>query len=672
MFKKARKIIGLTLVSSMMLGGCASTSTTQNASTDVQEKGSKESDKKQSGAPIVVTYACTNPDQKDPYRKDPVTGEYIMPEEQRADHIRILEEIKEELNVDLQFVPIPGYIWEVLLQTVLAGDPLADLVDLEINSQGRILAQNVLQPLDDYIDLLGDSPSPKMFGKYFFLESAASGQSWSLSPLLYNIDYIEAVDALKVNGETVYPTDLYKEGNWTWSTFTKYLQAIDSHYANSSAPERPENRIEAFKTDYTETLIEAIHANGGALYGEDGLQIDTPEVKQAVAYVQELIDKKLLTANIIEGTSDTPWASQATNFNLGETVFTEIENWRVGEAASKAKDRGQSLGVIPFPRPDHMAADDPRYQPSVTKGGSTVIPKGVEEDKIPLVIKTYNLYREKVDAYWEEQEADEADELVTLNGTDIFHEKIGQDMAEIYDSWNAPVNEYSIMVGVYWNFMEIAGDALWGANGSPGFDIAYEQKKHEITDKISSVEALLNTDEVKDNVAPALTQVTPGEVYAVPVGTDPSTLDWKDKFAANDNLDGALDMATAKWDMALTDFSTVGEYQDGLIVTIQDASENTGRTKQKLVIYDANNTEAPTLTLKEEYRTLAVDEDSAAINWGDFVEAATDKDGLNLMSKVVADLSELDTTTKGEYDVALTVTDFAGNTSEVMVKVEVK
>ena len=62
------------------------------------------------------------------------------------------------------------------------------------------------------------------------------------------------------------------------------------------------------------------------------------------------------------------------------------------------------------------------------------------------------------------------------------------------------------------------------------------------------------------------------------------------------------------------------------------------------------------------------EEDTAEINWLDFVDSAVDADEINIAQNVTADLSTLDTTTPGEYEVELTVTDFAGNeTSEVVV-----
>ena len=53
------------------------------------------------------------------------------------------------------------------------------------------------------------------------------------------------------------------------------------------------------------------------------------------------------------------------------------------------------------------------------------------------------------------------------------------------------------------------------------------------------------------------------------------------------------------------------------------------------------------------------------------MEAAADADGLDLKNFVVADISELDTSTPGEYPVTLSVRDFAGNETSVVFSVTV-
>lgn len=667
MYKKLKGVIGILLTSMILLTGCGASHTAQEANATTTEKTASENNE-----PTIITYACTLPEQRDPYRKDPVTGEYLMSDELREVNLKILDKLKEEFNVELQFVEFPGSVREVLLQSVMAGDPLAEIVDLETNSQGVILGQNILQPLDEYVDLIGDNLPPKNYGKQFFMQES-TGSLYTLSPLFYNIDYIEQVDALKVDGRTVYPTDLYKAGEWTWSTFEDYLTKINNHFANSQAPERPEYRIDAYRTDYTETLVQAIHSNGSSIYGEEGLQIDTDETKEAVKYVQGLIDKGLLTANIEEGTSSAPWASHAVNFNKGETVFTNLEDWRSGIAAESAAERGQSIGFIPFPRPDHMEMDDPNYRQVSTGGGSTGILKGVPEEKIPLIIQAYKFYESEFNKAL--QELDPKPEKYTPLQIDIFHPEIGADMLDIYceSVERTRVNEISLMSNIYWDFMKIAGDALYGVDGSGSFDNAIESKKYIIEDKVAEVEALLNQTEARDNIAPKFEEVTPGTTYAIPVGTDPTTIDWAKNFTATDNVDGVLDMANAQFDTALIDFNTVGEYEEGLIVTIKDTSDNLGKGKYHVVVYDNTNKEAPTLKIKESYRTIKVNEDISQINWyKDFIETAIDKDHLNLESRIVVDITQLDSTTKGKYNLEISVTDYNGNESKADLELTVE
>ncbi len=82
-----------------------------------------------------------------------------------------------------------------------------------------------MQPLDEWEELLKEEDPPKVFDKYYFLRLGGD-HNITFLPLMYNINYIEAVDALKVDGKTVYPTDLYLSGDWTWSTFKDYLEKL--------------------------------------------------------------------------------------------------------------------------------------------------------------------------------------------------------------------------------------------------------------------------------------------------------------------------------------------------------------------------------------------------------------------------------------------------------------
>ena len=670
MFKKVKKMITWGVITSMTLVGC--TSTTEPAKGSVGPQSTKKEEKAKQES-IVIRYGSHVASEEDPYYKDAVTGEYVMAEEERLIKIKALEQIKEEMNVEFEFVQYSGDVTEILLQSVLSGDPICDIARIWTNGQGIILGQNVLQPIDEYVDLLGENPMPPVYGHHYFIENSPMGGP--LSPLVYNISYLEQVDALKENGKTVYPTDLYKQGRWTWSVFKDYLAKINAYYANSQAPERPEQRIEAYWTDYTEALIQALHANGSSIYGSKGLEIDTPKTKETIKYIGELIDTGLLKTTLSEGTSSPIYNDQGGAFERGESVFSNIETWRLSYASPKLADRGQSLGIIPFPRPDHMAADDPDYELSCTPGESFGVLRGVPKEKVGIAIKAVRRYWEIRDELYKERDKEQGIEEGVdswfMSTFDVFHPEIGQDMVDIYEAAKNPVTELGLTTGVYWPFMTIAGDAIYSF-GTGDFGVAIEARKGEIVQKVEDMQTLLSFEEARDNIKPVIEQVE-DTVLVFKVGTDPGSVDWKIYFKAKDNIDGILDIAQATFDTTPVDFTKVGDYGKGIKVSMTDSAGNTRTSQFKVTLYDPNNTTTPTIILKAEYRTLKRDEDSSAINWnGDFVESAIDKDGLDIKSSLTADLSELDTSTKGTYNVSLTAVDYAGNKTEVIAEVVVE
>lgn len=677
MKKNFINVIGLCLAGIIGLTGCFGGETKSAPETSTEEiKGDEKNSKEDNSATQIITIGAhfnQNPDLK-----DPVTGDYMMSDEnQRAIVKTAMQKVKDELKVDIEFAMYSGDTTEALLQSVLAGDPVADIVYLYANSQGIILGQNVLQPLDDYLDNFTNSENipAQIYGKNYFLY-VDGNYNHPLSPLFYNINYIEQVDALKVDGVTQYPTDIYKEGNWTWSVFKDYLAKIDAHYSNIQAPVRPENRIEAYKTSYTETLLQAMHSSGGSIYGAEGIGIESEATKNSVKFVKELIDTGLLTTEVREGTSANPYNFQGEPFELGESVFTNMEDWRLRGATKSASERGESIGFIPFPRPDDMKFDDPNYRQVRIGGDTYAILKGIDEAKIPLTIKTFEMFEAEKQRLSEElagREEGQRDYWL-LGDIDTYHEKIGTDMHDIYmeSVGKTVVNELSNMTNVYWDFMEIAGDSIFGVDGSPAYDVAIESKKHIITDKIASIEAVLAGTEARDNIVPEFKAVTEGEVYSFAKGTNPSTINWNDKFTVKDNLDDKLDASTVEYDQTLVDYNTVGIYKNGVIGEISDSSGNVGKKRIDVIVFDGENTTPPTITIKEEYRDIIVGEDTSTINWAnDFIETAIDKDGIDIRAKIIATLDTLDTSTEGTYNVKITATDYANNSVETLIEVNV-
>ncbi len=666
-FKKYKQVISMALASTLLLTGCSAASQeVASGETSTTTGVAKEESNKDKAEPIVIRYGSHAASEEDPNYKDPVTGEYVMDEETRAEKLKVLEHIRETLNVDFQFVQFPGDTGEVLLQSVLAGDPICDVARIYTYGAGGILGQNILQPLDEWEELLKEEDPPKVFDKYYFLRLGGD-HNITFLPLMYNIDYIEAVDALKVDGKTVYPTDLYLSGDWTWSTFKDYLEKIDRHYTNSQAPERPERRIEAFWSSHYDIVLQAVHAAGGSIYGRNGLEIESDATKEAVAFTQELIESGLVyVQNQAEGNQDIVDGRES--IGRGETVFSLIEDWKTRSHSQKLAERGQSMGYVPFPRPDHMELDDPNYRDCRIPGESYAILKGTDEEKIPLAIQATYMYLNG-----ETGEPKEEGEKSVFIGMDMFHPEIGQDMVDIYHkrSEETVVNELADVFSISGKFIGLVGDSIYGRNNTPKYSVAIEQQRGIFDDAIAIKEKALNSGKAQDNVVPKFEKIVTG-TYHYPVGTDLSQIDFTKDFTATDNIDGNLDMATATVEIVDVDTTVAATYTSGIQVKIKDKNGNEAVSKNDVVIFDDKNTTPPTLAAKAEYRTIKLEEDANKINWAnDFIESAVDKDGIVLNSRVEADLSELDTTTAGTYNVPLTVTDYANNKASITIEVEV-
>lgn len=262
--KKWKNALLMTVLCPILLTACTTQEQVikENKETVGEEK---EEAVKKNTAPTIVTMGHHNVKEVDPSAKDPVTGEpYMDPDRLRASE-KALQVVRDELNVEFKFIEYDGNPTEVLLQSVLAGDPVCDIAWLWNTSQGAILSQNILQSLNEYEYLFEEDDEWMLWdeimdNRFFLNKTMEFVPRW---PLIYNINYIEEVDALKENGKTVYPTDLFLKGEWTWSVFEDYLAKIDAHFQNKQAPIRKEKRIEAYQTDYREAVLHVRHSNGG-------------------------------------------------------------------------------------------------------------------------------------------------------------------------------------------------------------------------------------------------------------------------------------------------------------------------------------------------------------------------------------------------------------------------
>ncbi|SFC27352.1 hypothetical protein [Butyrivibrio sp. YAB3001] len=700
----AKKVLGIGLSSAMVvasLAGCGNTASdngtqagndTQTSQTEKEQTAdtasSTETEKTEkteaSGEPVVIKYGTHWVAGLDPNHVDEVTGEYTMAESERQASLAGLQAIKDELNVEFEFVEYSQDTRVELMTSVLAGDPVCDIANIWGGAEGTILAQNVLQELDDYADVFADDETSwmyydKLYGHNYLLSFTERFiPRW---PLIYNASMIEAVDTLKdENGKTVYPTDLWKKGEWTWDTFKDYLSKINAFYANK-APSEDGNiysTVQAYETDHRFAGLSAMYSNGAAIYGSDGLGVDTQEAEDALAYVKTLMDEGYMSDCGYYDDNYTPeWCRSQADFSRGGTVFTDCPDWLINSAGSALADRDESMGIVPWPRADRLSADSEEYKQVITLGDSVGILKGIDAEKTRLALQAYRLYwltyfktLGGVDNLADYTSAMAASQAAGF-GFDIYNETYGQDVLDAftYISQNLG-NDYSDLLNLRVAWDDIFGKSLCGIDGfSDNYAVAVEANKSDFTNQISNMESLLSSNEVHDNQAPSVE----AKNIIIPVGTDIKSVDLKEYFTAKDSVDGELDVTAGEITYSDDlDTATVGVYEKAVKVAVKDSSDNEGSAKAKVIVYNDANKEAPTVELKADPESVALDTDTSSIDWKNYIESATDADGLDVSENITADLSTLDATTPGDYTVKLTVTDYAGNTAEKEVKVTVK
>ncbi len=636
---------------------------------------------------VVLRYGTHWLQGSDPNYVDEATGEYTMDEQGREAHLAAMQAIKDTYNVEFEYVQYPNDVREELMTKVLAGETGEtgqgyDIALLWGGCEPTILGQNVLQDLSAYKDLFADEEiswmmKDEMFGGNYLLNAEMGSMVYF--PLVVNLTMLEKVDSLKdESGKTIYPMDLFKSGEWTWSRFKDYLSKIQAYYANiESADGSVYDFVQAYETDHRYAALAAIHANGSAIYEDSQVTADSQEAIDAVNYVKELMDAKILVDCGTYDNGFTPqWQVGGDDFGRGSTVFTDCANWQIGGAASSCAERGESIAIVPWPRPDRLEQDSPEYMQYTNGGNSVAIPKGVSPERTELAIKAFILYWEtfyktyggvdKLSDYL----AARAEADLQGYGVDIFNETYGQDLIDCYLYIKEHMSQnFAHMMGLWdQNWEYILGKSYYGMDGMSSYDVAIKAHLTDLTKVTDDIAAALQSGEVKDNQKP---KVTTTDVI-VAAGTDAASVDWTAYFTVEDSVDGPIavtaDMITTGEDL---DLATPGEYADALVLKVSDQAGNEQETKVKVVVYNGENTTPPTVTAKAELPEIAKDTDTSGITWKDYLESAVDADGLDVSGNVTADLSQLDTTTPGTYEVILTVADHAGNESTVTLEVTV-
>ena len=637
--------------------------------------------------PIVIRYGTHWTAGWNPNEIDPATGTYTMTDEaDRQLRLKAEEAVLLKHNVKIEHVQYAQDVRSELVLSVLAGNPCCEIARMWNGSESTVLAQNVLQPLDDYAYIFEGADwmwPTAIYGHNYFLNANVAFTQYF--PMVVNLTMLDAVPSLKeADGTTLYPMELLEQGKWTWTNFKDYLGKVHAFYSNTPAPEGCVNpNIVAYEVDYRQSGLSAMFSNGGGIYGDTGLIANSQESIEAVKFYRELMELGYAEDPDTYNGWEPLWCQPGYDWGRGGAVFADCHSWGVKGEGDHLTERGESYAIMPFPAADRLVSVvdgvvtyDPAYQQVVSVGDIDGVLKGISPEMTKLALEVYRTYWE---TYYIEQakqagaditsmdqyKAAVAKDQATKFGLDIFNETYGEGVlnAWIFNSENCIPNNVAGNLGLTLTWEHTIAKGLMGVEAMPAYEIAIEARKSLFDDVLAETAAILGTDELNDNQGPAVT--ASGKVV-IELNGDLTAVDWTQHFSAEDGFDGVMDPALATIETeGRVDITVAGKYQAKAIFT--DKAGNTGDAKVDVIVYDPANTVAPTLTLVEEIPTIALDAES--VDWKAFVAEAKDVAGIDL--DVVADDSMLDVSMPDVYTVVLSVTDFAGNTTSVEVEVEV-
>lgn len=330
--------------------------------------GASASEESLDGATITVATSSLNED-------NPAGDEAIeAADPRREDKAQMLEDFQTETGVTIEFIELPQEDQlETITQSVLAGDPVADVVRVSGDVYSQLVASDMLTDITEYsTDYLanGDLPSTwaidagQVFDKYY-------GVSRDLAPspemLVYDMDLLDKA------GMEQTPLDMYKNGEWNWDNARQYFLDVQSGLGEDQTIWAAEPY---FVAKY------GIASNGVIPITPDGeVNLTDDKVYEALDYYKGLYDDGIMEF-YLDDQGAPIWAAAEGEWEAGNAVFTTLEGWR-SDVAIKNTDK--RYGFVPYPTNEGV---ENMSVPAGT-GDMYIIPKGVENPAAAAQVAFY-------------------------------------------------------------------------------------------------------------------------------------------------------------------------------------------------------------------------------------------------------------------------------------------
>jgi len=215
-----------------------------------------------------------------------------------------------------------GYVIEQLTTSVLAGDPLADVIFMESWMMLSAITGDLILPIDEInlpgSDLLGDQvyllPRAEGFGHLWAFWS--SGLHNRATGIGFNLDIINAVGAPN-------PIELYESGQWTWDAMLEIMRMATRDTTGDGVTDQW-----GIAGQPGEILRHLIAANDGMLATDDFMYaLDHPNTMEAMEFLERILQEELWLTDHPADVYD--WGRNFWSFNQGTAALFPLISWAI-------------------------------------------------------------------------------------------------------------------------------------------------------------------------------------------------------------------------------------------------------------------------------------------------------------------------------------------------------
>jgi len=263
-------------------------------------------------------------------RPDPATSDNYEADVMMYERMRAIEQM---YNVRFEIVNVDwGMMQETLVTSVLAGDPWADIMQIEGPWFIPAIMNDLILPSEEFVrphnDIAGPQEVMRWDGQYF-------GRYWIFREtelniygafLGYNRDILDALGLPD-------PGELANRGEWTWDAFME--MAITATTGDTHG----------FSGTLNRHAFNFIASNGVPIVNQISLShnLDSPALMNAFQFIQDMY----FTHRVAYLTNDDIWSWDADwEFRNGNSLFFGWYHWMIpsGDEALPF-----NYGIVPFP-----------------------------------------------------------------------------------------------------------------------------------------------------------------------------------------------------------------------------------------------------------------------------------------------------------------------------------